>query len=134
MRRSESREAAFLLLFSVESGNSDLNEAKESAEESFGLETDLGAVNLARHVLEKKDELDTIIGKYSTSRTTARIPKVNLIIARIAVYEMTYSETPKKVAVNEAIELAKKYADEQDRQFVSGILGSYYNDITKSSE
>ena len=54
--------------------------------------------------------------------------KINLSILEIAIYEMLYAKLPYKVSINEAIELAKKYSDEQGGSFVNGILASIVKD------
>ncbi len=56
--------------------------------------------------------------------TIDRIPKVNLSLLKIAIYEMIYNKLPYKVAINEVVELAKKYSDEQAKVFINGILAS----------
>jgi len=56
--------------------------------------------------------------------TVQRISKVNLAILKIAIYEIKYMEIPFKVAINEAVELAKKYGDEAAPLFVNGVLAS----------
>ncbi len=53
-----------------------------------------------------------------------RISKVNLSILKLAIYEIKYTQVPFKVAINEAVELAKKYGDENSKTFVNGILAS----------
>lgn len=56
--------------------------------------------------------------------TLERISKINISILKLAIYEIIYAETPYKVAINEAVELAKKYSDEQGSGFINGILAS----------
>lgn len=71
---------------------------------------------------------DEIIGLISENLkkdwTVQRISKVNLAILKIAIYEIKYMEIPFKVAINEAVELAKKYGDEAAPLFVNGVLAS----------
>ena len=62
---------------------------------------------------------------YSKGWKTNRLPKVNLAILRLAIYEIKYvDDVPASVAINEAVELAKKYSGEGDYSFINGILGS----------
>lgn len=56
--------------------------------------------------------------------TIERISKIDIAILKLAIYEILYSEVPYKVAINEAIELAKKYGDESSKKFINGILAS----------
>ena len=70
-----------------------------------------------------------IIESYSPSRKLDRISYINLAIMKIALYEMKYCPSvPDKVAINEAIEFAKEYADKTDVRFINGVLNSYYKD------
>lgn len=129
MTRHEEREAALILLFQMELNGSDLDETLALTEEAFELETNSAVLKIASGVSEHKDEIDEIISRYSKTRAVSRISKVNITIMRIAVYEMLFnSEVPDKVAINEAIELSKEYAEKQDSNFISGLLGSYYRD------
>ena len=59
-----------------------------------------------------------------------RISKINLVLLKLAIYEIIYTETPFKVVINEVIELAKKYGDDTSPTFINGILAS----IVKESE
>lgn len=78
------------------------------------------------NVCEKQDEIDSIISKFSNKRTVERIPKINLAILRLAIYEAIYEENvPVNVAISEAVALAGKYALEPDVSFVNGVLGSF---------
>ena len=68
---------------------------------------------------------DRKINTYSKGWKTNRLPKVNLAILRLAIYEIKYvDDVPASVAINEAVELAKKYSGEGDYSFINGILGS----------
>jgi N utilization substance protein B len=132
LTRREMREAAFLLLYQLElagAGVEDLAETMAECVEAFGLEANSASVKLASGVLENKDAIDALITKYSPTRKIGRMAKINLVIMRIALYEMDYAdETPDKVAVNEAIELSKKYALDADSKLISGLLGSYFRE------
>lgn len=76
-------------------------------------------------VCSHKDEIDEQITKYLKNWTIGRIAKIDLIILRIATYEIMYVDSiPDKVAVNEAVELTKKYSDEKSRKFVNGVLSN----------
>ena len=78
------------------------------------------------NVCEKQDEIDSIISKFSNKRTVERIPKINLALLRLAIYEAIYEENvPVNVAISEAVALAGKYALEPDVSFVNGVLGSF---------
>jgi len=81
------------------------------------------AERLVAGVLEKKQELDALIGKYATNWKISRMPVVDRNILRAGVYELLWmDDVPAKVTVNEAIELAKSFGDDDASKFVNGIL------------
>ena len=81
------------------------------------------AERLVAGVLEKKKELDALIGKYATNWKISRMPIVDRNILRAGVYELMWmDDVPAKVTVNEAIELAKSFGDDDASKFVNGIL------------
>lgn len=74
--------------------------------------------------LSHLEEIDAVITENATNWTFERIAKVDLSILRLAIYEMKYTDVPQKVAVNEAVEIAKIYSTEKSPKFVNGVLGS----------
>ena len=77
-------------------------------------------------IVQKIPELDEIIGKTSVNWSVSRIAKVDMTILRLAIYEMKFDEdVPQKVAINEAVELAKKYGEEDSFKFINGILARF---------
>jgi N utilization substance protein B len=78
---------------------------------------------IVQGVLEHKKELDTLIGNYATNWKVSRMPIVDRNILRAGLYELFWMrEVPAKVTINEAIELAKSFGDEEASKFVNGIL------------
>ena len=129
LTRHEMREAALLILFQMKLNPETLDEIPEDCKESFEMEYNSQSVKLVKGVAEHEDELNGIIESYSPSRKLDRISYINLAIMRIALYEMKYCPSvPDKVAINEAIEFAKEYADKTDVRFINGVLNSYYKD------
>lgn len=129
LTRHEMREAALLILFQMKLNPETLDEILEDCKESFEMEYNFQSVKLVKGVAEHEDELNGIIESYSPSRKLDRISYINLAIMRIALYEMKYCPSvPDKVAINEAIEFAKEYADKTDVRFINGVLNSYYKD------
>lgn len=125
LKRSEVREGAFLILYQTLFGTTP-EEIDELNGEAFDLSKNEQTDELVRGVLEHDEELSGIIAGYSKTRSLARIAKVNLVILKIAVYEMKYCErVPNAAAINEAVELAKKYSLKSDSSFINGILNSY---------
>lgn len=87
-------------------------------------------ITLVAGVQAKQAELDAVIQKYLRNWKLNRLASIDLFILRIAVYEMLYvPAVPGKVALNEALELAKKYSDEKSRKFVNGILSNVLADL-----
>ena len=135
MTRRETREAVFLLLFQNELGGIDINESAESCVEAFDMDVNNEVKSLAEKIVEKYIELDTIIGKYSETREVSRISKINKTILRLAIYEILYCpNVPDIVAVNEAVELSKKYAEKKDSGFINGILGNFLKEKPNAAE
>ena len=124
MNRYKQREQAFLLVFEKSFSANESEDLCEIFEENIEPLGDY-AKELFNGVCEKCDELDSNIEKYSNSWKIHRIPKVNVAILRLAIYEIIFvGDTPSSVAANEAVELAKKYSGKEDASFINGILGS----------
>ena len=82
------------------------------------------AEEIIRGTIDKLEHIDHLIQTNTTGWTKERIAKVDLAILRLALYEILYREDiPSSVAINEAIELAKKYSTEESGGFVNGVLG-----------
>ncbi|MBR0351201.1 MAG: transcription antitermination factor NusB [Clostridia bacterium] len=135
MDRSSMREFAFKLVYSIEIQKAtDLKEALELYVEANEI-TSQNAVNYIEDIIfgidKNKKSIDEKIEKnLKQDWKLERISKVDLSILRLAIYEILYKEIPFKVAINEAVELAKKYGEESSKKFVNGILAS----IVKESE
>ena len=124
--RRQVREAAFLLSFEKMFRDDPLDVIFEAAKEVDDFEFDDEAKELVRTICEKSDELDGIISEFSDKRAVSRIPKVNLAILRIAIYEAIYDDrVPVNVAISEAVRLTQLYALNSDISFVNGVLGSF---------
>ena len=116
LKRHEIREGAFLILYQLLFGTT-LEEIDELNAEAFDMAKNEETNEIVNGVLEHDAELLEVIAKYSKTRAASRIAKVNLVILKIAVYEMKYCErVPNAVAINEAVELAKKYSQKSDRR------------------
>ena len=74
-------------------------------------------------ILQRLEEIDGLINQYAKGWTTERMSKVDLTIIRLAVYEIKFDEdVPAGVAINEAVEIAKKFGQEESAGFVNGVL------------
>lgn len=126
MTRHESRELAFILIFEKSfQENVTIVELIESALELELFPQNAFAENLARKTYENLEEIDGVIGENLVGWSAKRISKVTRAILRLAVCEMLYSEDlPVGVIINEAVEIAKKFASAEDASYVNGVLGS----------
>lgn len=134
LTRPDVREGAFLELYQMTFGQT-LEEIDELNAEAFDMAKNEQTDEIVRGVLEHDEELCQVIAKYSKSRAVSRIAKVNLVILKIAVYEMKYCDrVPPAAAINEAVELAKKYSYKPDSGFVNGILNSYLRELNEGNK
>ena len=125
MTRREAREQALCLIFERLFQAEPVPEIIELAKEARELDPDPFTEQLAVGVFEHIEDIDGRIEKYSIGWNKDRISRVVLSILRLCIYEMTFEENiPISVSINEAVELAKKYAGEGDAAFINGILGT----------
>ena len=126
MNRRQSREAAFCLLFEWSFHAEPFDQLIQNAREARELEADDFALALCQKTIERVDALDHLIERYSEGWKVSRLSKATLSVLRLAFCEMTEMEDiPLGATINEAVELCKKYATEDEAAFVNGILGRY---------
>ena len=125
MKRSEAREIAFKLIYEAsvqrDKAISELI-ADTEAEQEFSADKYIRAT--LEGVTEKREELDTVITENSHGWKLNRISMTSGAILRLGIYEMLYTDIPFSVAINEAVELAKKYDHEKAPKFINGILNA----------
>lgn len=131
LTRRESREAAFLTAFAATfepelptlPADADRPEA-----DAFSRQL-LGAMN------SHQEEIDNLITAHLKGWTLNRVPRVSLVALRLALAEMLYGDEQKPgVAINEAVELVKKYGADNDHQFVNGVLGAVAREREESAQ
>ncbi|MBK1810992.1 transcription antitermination factor NusB [Clostridium sp. YIM B02505] len=134
MNRIRTREIAVQLTYQMMINKEEPSEAIESFKEAF--EGDITEIDdtylnqVINGINEKKDQLDAIVEKYLVNWKLGRVSKVNLSILRVALYEMLHFEDiPNKVAINEALEIAKKFSDEKSVSFINGVLDKALKDM-----
>ncbi len=124
--RRESRELALQMLYALDSNASVgpremLQMFREEQPVSDRLR--LFAEELVQGVLEQRPAIDAAIKARSKNWSLSRMPKVDLNIMRLATYELMFrGDIPKKVSINEAIEIARRFGDKDSPAFVNGIL------------
>ena len=79
-------------------------------------------------VVTKKEELDELANKYLNKWTIDRLGNTDQSIIRLAIYELLYTDTPGVVVINEALELAKSFSDDDVKNMINGILDKIYKD------
>ena len=126
--RSLAREIAMKMLYAASLGGGEtMDEVLEQSEQADTLSgSDKTFLeNLVAGVTDRQEELDAVIGKYAQGWALNRLGKVDLTILRMAVYElMCMPEIPVGATISEAVELAKRYAEDKSSGFINGILGS----------
>ena len=126
MTRNEAREILMQMMYEMDTAkNMNKEAASLLAEERLaGNHIERGKA-LLTNIIDNLDAIDEEINKFSKSWKTNRMPKVDLAVIRLAVGEMKYAEdVPDAVAINEAINLAKKYSTDQSSRYVHGVLGA----------
>lgn len=83
---------------------------------------------LAAKILSQKEKLDKLIGVAAPQWPIDKLNRIDLAILRLAVYELENDDTPPKVIIDEAVELAKEYGSESSSSFINGVLGTIYKE------
>ena len=134
MKRSAIRELTFRLVYSLEiQKTDDLEEQIELYLQCNDVEDD-GAKEYIKDAIigikEHNIEIQGLIEKnLKADWKIDRISKIDLSLLKLAIYEIKYKEIPYKVAINESLELAKKYGEETSKNFINGILASVVKEI-----
>lgn len=123
--KREAREQAFFLVFEMSFGDGTAEELAEAAAESRDAKVVGYAKKAAETVREHWEELDEIIDRFSTRWKVGRLPRVTASVLRLAICEMTWLGVPTGAAIDEAVELTKKYGGDGDPAYVNGVLGGY---------
>jgi N utilization substance protein B len=125
-KRHQARELALKVLFQLESSADDPEEVLQYHAAEGAATSDVAnfAGQLVRGVIANRDKLDAVLSETSEHWKLDQMAKVDRIVLRIAVYEITIEkQVPTKAAINESIELAKTFSGEEAGRFVNGILG-----------
>ena len=129
MNRSESREEAFKLLYSLQmQSDYDLEEQIQFFIDEENI-TDNNAIKYINETIRGIDQNneqieDNVKENIKSNWSISRISKIDLTLLKLGIYEILYSKLPYKVVVNEIVELAKKYGDDSSKSFVNGVLAS----------
>ncbi|HHU82523.1 MAG TPA: transcription antitermination factor NusB [Firmicutes bacterium] len=134
MSRRLARELVFKILFQIDLGRIPWQEAVDYALPEYGQGLSAGEhsfiTGLVQGVTSSCRELDDLLSRFSSEWTLNRMAATDRSILRLALYEILYREDiPVEVSVNEAVELAKKYGEEDSGRFVNGILGALIKEL-----
>lgn len=129
LTRSELREKCMIILYQHDIINKNKNDGDIDSiiKENMEIENDF-VKEVVYGVITHFNEINTLCNKYMNDWTIDRIDKTGAAIMRIAVYELKYTDTPSLVCINEAIELAKKYSDENVRKIINAVLDKIINE------
>ena len=126
MSRRDAREKAFMLLYQLEiqKGDEEAQLASFITEREVGEEEVAYMTSLVRGVRENLDALDNRFAPLLKRWTKERLPKIDLTILRLAVFEIFYvADVPNNVAISEAVLLSKRYSSEESRSYINAVLG-----------
>ena len=128
--RRKGRALALQVLFEVDCAGHDCAPALERALERSALPGDTVAFTreLVSTVVENRERIDSLIARYAPAWPLDQIAIVDRNILRLGIAEIIFDLVPVKVAINEAVELAKTYGGESSSKFVNGVLGSLYTE------
>lgn len=128
LNRSELRQKIMTILYQVNvyDKNKIEYDISEVIKENVDIENEF-VKEVVFGVNTYKKEIDELANKYLNEWTVDRLGHTDQAIIRIAIYELMYTETPDIVAINEAIELAKNYSDDDVRKMINGVLDKIYH-------
>lgn len=126
MTRHEAREVAFIITFEKSFlGETPLDEIIECAAESEFFDVNNFVIRTVKGIFENLDAIDGMIEKKLVGWSSNRLSRAAMAVMRVAVYELAFAdEVPVGVAINEAVEIAKKYATVEDASYINGVLGA----------
>ena len=132
--RHQAREAVIGLLYAYDLGNPEIKKFAESILEEKKIRNKQRefALNLFKGTVENLEKIDEEIKKHLESWDIERVGYIERAILRLGAYELMFTDLDKAIAINEAIELAKKLGTDQSPKFVNGVLDAIAKDLDKS--
>ncbi len=129
MKRTEAREEAFKLLYSLQLMKEEKIEEQIKLYVNQNEITDQEAIKYINDIItgtnKENENLEKMISEnIKTEWDINRISKIDLTLLKLGIYEIVYSKLPYKVVINEVVELAKKYGDDSSKSFINGVLAS----------
>ena len=136
-KRSKARVLALQILFQLQSQSDGFLERVDGFVKDAHLDAGLSRYGrqLALGSWDNRSEADALIDKFARDWTAASLPAVDSAILRLAIYEMLHcSDVPDKVAIDEAIKLAKIYSTQRSSQFINGLLDTVMKSTLSNTE
>ena len=129
LTRSELREKIMTILYQINvySANKIEYDVEDIIREVNPIDNEF-VKDVVYGVVTKKEELDNIANEYLNKWTIDRLGNTDQSIIRMAIYELMYTKTPGIVVINEAVELAKSFSDDDVKNMINGILDKIYKD------
>ncbi len=131
MTRTETRQIAFELLYSLEIQKTEASEQEEQinlfleGQDIQDKKVKDYAIDMINGIEKNKEEIQSLISQNLKEKwDITRISKINITLLKLAIYEIVYKKLPYKVVVNEVVELAKKYGDDNSPSFINGVLAN----------
>ena len=127
--RSELREKIMTILYQIDMYNKTKYEYNldEVIKENVDISSEF-VKEIVNGVIDNRSELDLLANKYLNDWTIDRLDNLGAIILRMGIYEIKYTDTPNIVVINEAIELAKKYSDDNVKKMINAVLDKLINE------
>ena len=137
MTRSEAREILMHILFQMDAQDDCSEELRDLflVGKTIPEQHQVYINEIFAIVKEHLPELDARINRHSDKWETSRMPKTDLAILRLATAEIVFAnDIPEAVAIDEAVEMSKKYGNESSHKFVNGVLGKIAREVSSSNE
>ena len=129
LTRSELRKIIMTILYQINvyEDNKIKYDINDVIKESLEIDNDF-VKDAVYGVITNQTEIDNLINKYLNNWTLSRLGFTDQAIFRLAVYELNYTNTPPVVVINEALELAKDYSDDDVKKMINGVLDKIYHE------
>ncbi len=130
LNRSEARKIIMTILYQiiVYEKNKMIYEVEEVIKENLEIDNEF-VKDIVYGVLTYQNDIDNIANKYMKSWTIDRLGNTDMAILRMGIYELLYTKTPSVVCINEAVELAKTYSDDEVAKMINAVLDKVYHEM-----
>ena len=130
LNRSEARKIIMTILYQiiVYEKNKMIYEVEDVIKENLEIDNEF-VKDIVYGVLTYQNDIDNIANKYMKSWTIDRLGNTDIAILRMGIYELLYTKTPSIVCINEAVELAKIYSDDEVAKMINAILDKVYHEM-----